>query len=106
MKSIKSNSDFKRAYFRGVRKSSKNLTLYLRRVFSKDLYFGITTSKKVGCAVERNRARRLIKEALFGLNLNLQGYHIVVVAHRSILEFKMYDVQNEIRYLLRCLNVR
>ena len=106
MKSITSNSDFKRAYFRGVRRASKNLTLYLRRVFSKDLCFGITASKKVGCAVERNRARRLIREALLGLNLRIRGYHVVVVARRSILELKMYDVQNEIRYLLRCLNVR
>lgn len=105
IKSINTNSDFKRAYFRGVRRSSDNLILYVRRVFSKNLSYGITTSKKVGCAVERNRARRLIREALFGLNLKSRGYHIVFVARRSILEFKMYDVQKEIKYLLRCASI-
>ncbi len=106
MKSISVNSDFKRAYFRGIRKSSNNLILYVRRVFSKDLSYGITTSKKVGCAVERNRARRLIREALLSLNLQSQGCHIVFVARRSILKLKMYDVRKEIEYLLKCANIR
>lgn len=105
IKSININSDFKRAYFRGIRKLSGNMVLYVRRVFSSGLFYGITTSKKVGCAVERNRARRLIREALFSLNLKSQGYHIVFVARRSILKLKMYDVQREIRYLLGCVNV-
>ena len=104
IKSLSRNSDFKRAYFKGVRKSSKNISIYVRRVFSDEVQFGITASKKIGCAVERNRARRLIREACRILG-PISGYHIVIVAHRSILECKMRDVHKEICFLLKCLKI-
>ena len=105
MLSIKSNSDFKRAYFRGNKKSSRNLTIYVRRVFCREMRLGITVTKKVGCAVERNRARRLIHEAFRTIDIECVNYHIVVVAHQGILSLKMQDVKKEIYYILNYFKI-
>lgn len=45
---------------------------------------GITTSKKIGCAVHRNRARRIIKQAFHEIleenKIKITGYDLVFVA--------------------------
>lgn len=47
--------------------------------------FGITAGKKIGNAVERNRAKRIIREAYRQSELKLPiGYDIVVVAREAI----------------------
>ena len=78
--SIKENSDFKRAYYRGKSVVEKRLVIYFRKNKYGFNRLGLTVSPKIGCAVVRNRIRRLIKEnyrVLQGLN---EGYDIVIVA--------------------------
>ncbi len=60
---IKLNKEFKRAYFQGKYKAHPILTTYQVKNRIGAPRFGITTSKKIGGAVERNRARRIIKAA-------------------------------------------
>ena len=79
--------------------------MYVRRVSCYDLHLGITVTKKVGCAVQRNRARRLIKEAFRLLNISCKNHHVVVVAHQNILDLKMDDVKEEIYYLLNYFKI-
>lgn len=46
---------------------------------------GVVASKKVGCAVRRNRAKRLVREAFRKLELtSLRGVDLVVIAHPSL----------------------
>lgn len=60
---IKLNKEFKRAYFQGKFKAHPLLITYRVKNRSGSPRLGITTSKKIGGAVERNRARRIIKAA-------------------------------------------
>lgn len=64
---------------------------------------GITATKKVGGAVERNRARRLIREA-FRLTeretLLRRGQLLVIAARPTIVGKKMGEVKRDLR---RCL---
>lgn len=60
---LKENRDFRRLYGRGKSKAGPVLVTYClksRRGYNR---IGVTTSKKIGNAVQRNRARRVIKEA-------------------------------------------
>ncbi|MBC8570643.1 ribonuclease P protein component [Oscillospiraceae bacterium NSJ-54] len=60
---LNENRDFRRLYSRGKSKAGSVLVTYCmksRRGYNR---IGITTSKKIGNAVQRNRARRVIKEA-------------------------------------------
>lgn len=68
---------------------------------------GVTTSKKIGNAVKRNRARRVIKEAFRYLckeNILLsqpnQGYDIVFVARSKTTKVKMQTVKEAMKLQL------
>ena len=60
---LKSNSDFRRLYNRGKAITDPALVVYYSKNRAGICRIGITTSKKIGNAVERNRSRRVIREA-------------------------------------------
>ncbi len=79
--SICRNSDFRRAYTKGKSLVGSLVVSYVRKNQLKVTRVGITTSKKVGNAVERNRARRVIREAYRQISEQVKpGYDLVFVA--------------------------
>jgi len=63
---------------------------------------GFVVGKKIGGAVSRNRARRLIREALrHRLPLLKPGYDLVWIARSSIIEADFASVQAAIDEVLR-----
>ena len=64
--------------------------------------FGISAGRSVGKAVQRNRARRLIREALRPLLPDIQpGWDVVVLARAPILEAPLPRLSDAISALLR-----
>ena len=61
--SLKLNADFRRAYARGRSFANPALVTYVVKNRAGLCRIGITTGKKIGNAVERNRARRVIRAA-------------------------------------------
>ena len=91
---LKQNSDFRRAYGRGKSFSDPALVTYvLKNNRAGVCRMGITTSKKIGNAVERNRSRRIIRAA-FRENLPSikGGYDFVFVARSRTKHLKSTDV--------------
>ncbi len=75
------NRDYRRAYQRGRSFVSPTLVTYVIKNNKNNLRIGITTSKKIGKAVERNRSRRVIRAALRELKDSIKpGYDLVFVA--------------------------
>ncbi len=60
--SLCENRDFKRLYARGRSFVTPLCVVYVMKNRLGVNRVGITTSKKIGCAVKRNRARRLLSE--------------------------------------------
>ena len=60
---INQNKIFKKIYYKGNSWVSPTLVTYILKNYHKGKRLGITTSKKIGNAVYRNRCRRVIKEA-------------------------------------------
>ena len=60
---LKSNGDFRRLYNRGKTLTNPALVIYYSKNRAGICRIGITTSKKIGNAVCRNRSRRIIKAA-------------------------------------------
>ena len=58
------NGDFRRLYARGKVVTTPALVVYYSRNRAGVCRIGITASKKTGNAVERNRARRVIREGV------------------------------------------
>ena len=68
--------------------------------------FGISVSKKIGSAVRRNRAKRVIRAAYAPIEDKLnKGFLIVVSAKPEINGVKSTDVQNEMRYAFKRLEM-
>lgn len=95
---IKENYLFSKVYAKGKKASGKYVAVYaLRNYKSKDTLLGITTGKKMGNAVQRSRARRLIREAFRAASRDrkwAKPFWIVVVARTSLADqnCKMQDV--------------
>lgn len=78
---LKSNSDFRRLYNRGKAVTDPALVVYYSKNRAGICRIGITTSKKIGNAVERNRSRRVLREAFRSVcGEVIPGYDIVIVA--------------------------
>ena len=78
---LKCNTDFRRLYNRGKTVTDPSLVIYYSKTRAGICRIGITTSKKIGNAVERNRSRRLLKEAFRSVCPDvIPGYDIVIVA--------------------------
>ncbi len=68
--------------------------------------FGISVSKKIGGAVKRNRAKRIIRAAYAPLEDKLRrGYIIIVSAKPEIEGRKSTDIQSELRYAMKRLEM-
>jgi ribonuclease P protein component len=67
---------------------------------------GVTASKKIGNAVVRNRARRVIKAAWCGLAPRiLSGLDILFIARNSTAGSKMKIVQREIFFVAKKFSI-
>lgn len=90
---LKENKDFRRLYYRGKSAAGANLVTYVMKRKAPQTRIGITTGKKIGGAVERNRARRVIRAAFSQLEDRLLcNYDIVFVARTNTTKVKMQDV--------------
>lgn len=87
------NHEYKRVYARGKSAVRPVLVLYcLRNKKVKQARVGITASKKIGNAVKRNRARRLLRESIRALYPQLKpGYDFVLVS-RGRTPFANYQI--------------
>lgn len=75
------NTDFRRAYKRGKCIKFPEVVVYIVRNRTREVRYGITSSKKIGNAVTRNRARRVIRAAFFSSDVVVRcGVDIVFVA--------------------------
>ncbi len=97
-KAISQNRDFKRGYKKGESYISPLVVCYVIKNRYNHLRIGITASKKIGNAVRRNRARRLIRESVRLLNLDKnKGYDLIFVARSKTTYSNMQNVQRDIK---------
>ncbi len=100
-------------YSKGKSSPQPTVVVYCRRNPSlKKAQIGITTSKKMGGAVQRNRARRIIREAFRTLVKNGSGindvpYYFVFVARRKCFlpQTRMWDVLKDMENAFNELHI-
>lgn len=103
---LNQNSDFRRLYGRGRSKAHPALVSYVAKNRVGFCRIGITTSKKIGNAVERNRARRVIRAAYAEVFPALRGsYDIVFVARSRTAGCKSGEISQIMRKQLTALGV-
>ena len=96
------NYEFKQAYARGKSFVAPALVTYIVRRRTGGIRVGITAGKKVGNAVKRNRARRVIRAAYMAVEPRLAGnWEIVFVARGKTPFVKAQEVERSMRVHLR-----
>ena len=79
--SIKRNNDFLRIYRRGKSAADSKVICYVSPNRLGKVRLGLTTSKKIGNAVARNRARRVLRAAFREVYPFIKpGFDIILVA--------------------------
>lgn len=100
--SLKENRDFRRLYGKGKSFVSPVVVTYVMKNRCKRVRYGITTSKKIGKAVQRNRSRRVIREAFRLLSPQIKpGYDFVFVARGKTPYVKCGEVRDALESQLR-----
>ena len=92
---LKDNKAYRRCYKSGQYCVCSYCTAYYFPNGSPYNRIGITAGKKQGCAVERNRIKRIIRAGYRLCEKNIpMGYDIVFVGRNDIKEKKSTDIQN------------
>ncbi|MGN0974904.1 MAG: ribonuclease P protein component [Gemmiger sp.] len=96
------NKEFVRAYNRGKCYVHPQLVMYVIKNRCGYTRIGLTATKKVGHAVQRNRARRIMRAALSEhLSQNIGGYDIILVARAQTPKLKSTQLSKTVARLFR-----
>ena len=100
--SLKLNHIFRRLYRKGSSAANGYLVLYCRKNGSQANRVGLTVGAKLAHAVQRNRARRIMRAALSEhLSQNIGGYDIILVARARTPYLKSTQLSKTLAGLMR-----
>jgi ribonuclease P protein component len=96
---IRRRAEFQRIYDQGTRIGSRYQTIFLLPNQQNVTRLGIAATKKLGGSVQRNRAKRLIRE-VFRRSNPAPGFDIVVVPKRALLDASLTALEADYRQTL------
>jgi ribonuclease P protein component len=96
---VRRRAEFQQIYEQGARIRGRFSTLFLLPNKLSIGRVGIAATRKLGGAVQRNRAKRLIRE-VFRHNNIAAGFDVVVVPKRELLDASLTALEAEYRHNL------
>ena len=99
---VRKRADFELIYKTGTKRSGRLMTMFTREREEGIARLGIAATRKMGGAVERNRAKRVVRD-VFRHHKPLGALDVVVVPRRELLDAPYARVESEFVYLLQKL---
>jgi ribonuclease P protein component len=96
---IRRRAEFQQIYDRGAKVHSRYFTVFVLANQQEVGRLGIAATKKLGGSVQRNRAKRLIRE-VFRRNKVAPGFDVVVIPKRELLDANLTALEAEYRTLV------
>jgi len=97
---IRHRPEFLRVYEHGERVRARLMTVMALRNTLGYSRLGIAATRKMGSAVVRNRAKRLVRELFRQVDVP-DGLDIVVIPRSDMVDAEFRTVESEFRYVLR-----
>jgi ribonuclease P protein component len=96
------STDFKRVRRTGKSYAHPFVVLVVQASETPRVRVGVTAGRSVGGAVQRNRAKRLLREAMRPLLPHLiPGWDLVLIARPALLSSTLEEIQHTLSNLLR-----
>jgi len=100
--SLKNNRDFQLVYKKGKSAASKHIVVFLLKNNAGINRLGISVSKKMGHAVQRNRIRRRLREAFRLIEASLPcGHDLVILPRQNTHDATLADIKSQMKHCLR-----
>jgi ribonuclease P protein component len=99
---IRHRPEFQHVYDTGTRAHGRFMTVFVVPNDIRRSRFGVAATRKIGSAVDRNRAKRLARE-IYRRHKVAAGHDIVVVPRREMLDAPFANLETDyVSTLLRC----
>ena len=100
--SLKRHKEFRYTYRVGRKNSASLFTLVYARSRNASVRIGFSVSKRVGNAVQRNRAKRRMRACITPMLPSIRGgCNLIVIAKPEVLDAPFPELQAELEALLK-----
>ena len=96
---LKKQSDFQKLFKMGNRAFSPSLTIVYKK--AEKTTMGISVGKKHGKSVQRNRIKRLLREAFRLSMLQMQGCYSIVLIPKVCQEYSFETFKRHLQWMIQ-----
>ena len=96
---LKKQADFQRLFQKGRRAFTPTLSVIYRP--SERMTMGISVGKKHGKSVQRNRIKRLLREAFRAVQREMKGTYSVVLIPKVSEEYSVKNFEQQLRCIIK-----
>ena len=103
---LTNSTDFKRVRRSGKSYAHPLVVLVVLPVSEEKTHFGVVAGRSVGNAVQRNRAKRMAREALRTLIPQIKpGWNVILISRNPILKVGLSEIQEALSQLFNKANL-
>ncbi len=96
---LKKQADFQKLFQKGKRGFSPSLTVIYTP--AKELTMGISIGKRHGKSVQRNRIKRLLREAFRAVTTEIKGKHAIVLVPKVSETYTLDTFKRHLQWIIK-----